>query len=363
MHATARRPSRDVIHEPVLHALDRSNAHTLGRTIAHLSPNELVEALHSGVPPWSPGEPTVVVVPADEDWPDRDDRITPASGVIVGLSEAGQTHPTEARGAAWCDVVLSGADDVLDRIVDRVESTPIASSAVVQLLRRAEGRSMEDGLLVESAVYSTLQSGPEFRRWRESRPRRERPNPHQPAVLVSRDGEHVSIVLNRPHVRNALDSALRDGLVDAFHLVALDDSIHSVTLSGAGKDFSSGGDLDEFGSFSDPASAHLIRLTASVGWAIATVAARVTAQLHGACMGSGIELPAFAGKVIADTSTRIALPELALGLIPGAGGTWSITQRIGRHRTALLALTGDIIDAPTALAWELIDEIGDHDRH
>jgi enoyl-CoA hydratase/carnithine racemase len=56
-------------------------------------------------------------------------------------------------------------------------------------------------------------------------------------------------------------------------------------------------------------------------------------------------------------STRVALPELALGLIPGAGGTWSLPQRIGRHRTAWLGLTGESIDAPTALRWGLLDEI------
>jgi enoyl-CoA hydratase/carnithine racemase len=73
--------------------------------------------------------------------------------------------------------------------------------------------------------------------------------------------------------------------------------------------------------------------------------------------GSGIELPAFAGTLRASPSARIALPELGLGLIPGAGGTWSLTKRIGRHRVALLALTCRAIDAPTALAWGLVDEM------
>jgi enoyl-CoA hydratase/carnithine racemase len=89
---------------------------------------------------------------------------------------------------------------------------------------------------------------------------------------------------------------MRNALMEAFHLVRADDSISRVTLRGAGSSYSSGGDLDEFGSFADPASAHLVRLTASVGRAIAEVSARVRVELRGACMGSGIELPAFAAR-------------------------------------------------------------------
>lgn len=331
---------------------------TLHSTLLHLTSDELAAAVR-GEPPWMPGAATIVVVPADEQWPALADELGLTSAVIVGLTDDPLLHPSSHRGAAWCDVVLGRGDARLDQIVERVEQCPIAASSLVQLLRGGEGRSIADGLLLESAVYSTLQSGPEFRSWRASRPRKERPEPAGPPVLIDRDGAHLTITLNRPHVRNALNSALRDRMVDAFRLVALDDSVESVTLRGAGPDYSSGGDLDEFGSFSDPASAHLTRLTASVGRAIASVAGRVRAELHGACMGSGIELPAFAAQLIAGPTTRIGLPELGLGLIPGAGGTWSLTQRIGRHRTALLALTCEQIDAETALEWGLVDDVSD----
>jgi enoyl-CoA hydratase/carnithine racemase len=60
---------------------------------------------------------------------------------------------------------------------------------------------------------------------------------------------------------------------------------------------------------------------------------------------------------VADPRTTFALPELSLGLIPGAGGTASMPPRIGRHRTAQLALTGQTIAAPTALDWGLVDEL------
>ena len=109
----------------------------------------------------------------------------------------------------------------------------------------------------------------------------------------------------------------------------------------------------------DPATAHLVRLQQSAGRSIAMLADRVTAHLHGACIGSGIELPAFAGTVVAAPSARISLPEVSLGLVPGAGGTVSIPRRIGRHRTALLALTGEVIDAETAHGWGLVDDVRD----
>jgi len=60
---------------------------------------------------------------------------------------------------------------------------------------------------------------------------------------------------------------------------------------------------------------------------------------------------------VAHPDTRFALPELALGLVPGAGGTVSLPRRVGRHRTALLGLTGAPIDAATALDWGLVDAV------
>ena len=128
-------------------------------------------------------------------------------------------------------------------------------------------------------------------------------------------------------------------------------------LSGNGPSFCSGGDLGEFGSFPDPATAHVTRLTRSPARLAHLLADRLHVHLHGACMGAGIEVPAFARHVTAAPDTRIALPEVALGLVPGAGGTVSIPRRIGRHRTAALALSGSTIDAATALAWGLVDEI------
>ena len=79
--------------------------------------------------------------------------------------------------------------------------------------------------------------------------------------------------------------------------------------------------------------------------------------MNGKCIGAGIELPAFSDKVIADETVSISLPEIKMGLIPGAGGTVSIPRRIGPQKTAYLALSGQSIDSQTALDWKLVNEI------
>ena len=82
-----------------------------------------------------------------------------------------------------------------------------------------------------------------------------------------------------------------------------------------------------------------------------------TTEVHGACVGAGCELPAFCRHVRARADAFFQLPEIAMGLVPGAGGTASLPNRIGRQRTAWLALSGSRIDAATALRWGLVDEI------
>ena len=175
-------------------------------------------------------------------------------------------------------------------------------------------------------------------------------------VGVERDGATLAITLTRPDRLNALDALMRDELVEALALAAASD-VERVELRGAGRAFCAGGDLDEFGSRSDPASAHLIRLERSIGRALFQLRQPTTTYLHGACMGSGIELAAFTDTVVAAPDSQIALPEIGLGLVPGAGGTVSLPRRIGRLRTAWLAFSGCTIDAATAREWGLVDEL------
>lgn len=213
---------------------------------------------------------------------------------------------------------------------------------------------------MESLAYSTLQSGEEFKRWltyHQSRNPAPLPLENGPPVLLDRKVDRLDLTLNRPASNNAYSTALRDALVEAFSLVEMDTSIRQVRVTAAGRIFCSGGDLTEFGKVDSPLIGHLIRSQASPASLLLAAADRYHFHVHGACIGSGIELPAFAGHLSAADKTLFWLPELSMGLIPGAGGCVSISRRIGRQRTAYMVLLNKKIDASKALAWGLIDEI------
>ncbi|MFV0315419.1 MAG: enoyl-CoA hydratase/isomerase family protein [Microthrixaceae bacterium] len=237
-----------------------------------------------------------------------------------------------------------------------VARAPGAARVLVDVLRATEGIAVPEALVVESLAYSMLQHGGEFERWLATEPRREHAEVAEP-VLLARSGSRLDVTLARPEVHNAFDTSIRDGLISAFELIEAAPEIAEMHLRGLGPSFSSGGDLSEFGLARDPVEAHRVRIERSVAVRVHDNAQRVTAHLHGSCLGAGIEVPAFAATVLAAPGTAIGLPELSLGLIPGAGGTVSIPRRIGRHRCAFLALSGRRIDAGTALAWGLVDGI------
>lgn len=311
------------------------------------------------------GRPAPVITPDDPAWFDaRELRSLTDLGtlpaVIIGIG------PLDHPDAELVDVVAADTDEA-DRIADAVAAMPIASTALALLLRHGDDRSIAAGLVAESATYSMLQAGPEFAAWRASRPAKApRPNAARgPAVVVERYFTYTAIRLNRPHVHNAVNTELAELLVAALTDTLNDPDAPArgngppawTILSGTGPSFCSGGDLDEFGSFESPADAHGVRLLRSAGQLISMLGYRARTMLRGAAMGAGIELPAFGDLILAQPSTRIALPEIRLGLVPGAGGTVSLPRRIGRHRTAYLALTGDQIDARTAFDWGLVDEV------
>jgi hypothetical protein len=248
-------------------------------------------------------------------------------------------------------------DSSLDQVRDAITAQPLAALALVALLRTAVDLGVWDAVAAESSTYAMLLGSDAHRRWLEQRGAATPKHTGRPAVVLTRDGAALRLELDRPEARNAFDRSLRDDLVDGLAVAAADPSITTVTISGRGPAFSGGGDLDEFGTVADGATALAVRLTRHPGMAVHEVAERTSVHLHGACVGAGIEVPAVAARVLADADTSISLPELSMGLIPGAGGTVSITRRIGRQRTAWLAITGATIDASTAHSWGLVDEM------
>ena len=240
---------------------------------------------------------------------------------------------------------------------EAVARCPQAAVVLGQVLRATESLPVPAALDVESFAYSMLLGGAEFRRWLAANGGRALPPMVAEPVLASRDGDVLRVTLNRPERRNAYGRQLRDALAEALRIAVLDPSLARVVLDGAGPCFCSGGDLAEFGTTPDLVTAHFVRTLGGAGRLVHALRDRIEVHVHGPCVGAGVELPAFAARVACAAGTTFTLPEVAMGLIPGAGGTVSIPRRVGRWRALYLALSGRPLDAATALAWGLVDAI------
>lgn len=291
----------------------------------------------------------------DERWAELlaalDVTVTPAAG------GPGQLRTCGGRVERTC-VGLTDPASGARMLRDAAAATPQAAVALAQVLRAGESLDVAAALSLESFAYSTLLGGSEFRRWlagREPRPAPAAEN--NDAVVAERDGDLLRITLNRPARRNAYSRELRDALVDALLLPVLDPMVQHIVITGAGPSFSSGGDLDEFGTAPDTATAHFIRTSAGAAGLLHRIADRTEVRVDGACVGAGVELPAFAANVVSKPGATFRLPEVGMGLIPGAGGTVSIPRRIGRWRALYLALSGVPLDALTAVDWGLVNQV------
>jgi len=298
--------------------------------------------------------------------------VTGPPGVIVAVGESASPEAElwlETATFALTDtehddrrfVAVESVSDTLAELSDRCRRWPHASAVCDDVLRSIDPAGPAfPAIVTESLAYSTLQSGPEFARWLAERGPARLPDIPDP-IVAERDGGTVRIRFNRPQRHNAFSTDARALLLEALVVALLDDTVTEVVLGGNGPSFCSGGDLGEFGTFSDPASAHLARTRHSPALALDELTRRLgrncRAEIHGRVLGSGLEMAAFCGRVSCRPDTVLGLPELSLGLIPGAGGTLSITRRIGRWRTAYLVLSGRTIDPAAALAWGLVDEI------
>ena len=286
-----------------------------------------------------------------------------AFGPLTRVSEFWLQHATFTLTEDDTDdrraVTVPSIESSVAELAERVNRWPMAAAVCDDVLRSVDpaGPTL-GGVVTESLAYSTLQGGPEFARWLAERGPARLPDIADP-VQARRDGNTLRIAFNRPQRHNAFSTDARAALLEALTVAMLDPSVDEVVLTGKGPSFCSGGDLAEFGTFSDPASAHLARTRYSPALVLDALTARLgracRAEVHGQVLGSGLEMAAFCGHVVSRADAVFGLPELSLGLIPGAGGTVSVTRRIGRWRTAYLVLSGLRIDVETAVTWGLVD--------
>lgn len=271
---------------------------------------------------------------------------------VIGLGAL--DHPL----AANLDAVIEPPVDAAG-LARQVLRHPKAAAVTVQLLRILPSLDEQAGLTAESMAYGLLQGSDEHRAWIARRAQAASGSQPQGAVAVSRLGGTLAVALVRPRNGNAIDRAMRDQLYEAFALAALDPEIELVRLRGEGRTFSLGAELGEFGTTTDPATAHAIRALSLPARMLARIADKFEVHVEGACIGAGLEMAAWGRRVTASPNAWFQLPELAMGVLPGAGGCVALTRRIGRQRTALMVLSGKRFSARQALDWGLVDAIVD----
>jgi enoyl-CoA hydratase/carnithine racemase len=245
-----------------------------------------------------------------------------------------------------------------EAIEARIRQWPMSATILCQTLKVTEQLPFDDGLFAESLAYSCLLGGTEFKRWNSAR-QGETPSEPAEVMRIEREGDHVTLTLDNPREHNAMTAKMRDSLHQALAAILDDPTRPTVSLRGAGKCFSTGGSILEFGTATDLAQAHIIRTIRSCARLIEALGDRIDVHFHGAVVGSGLEVAASASRRTACPKSWFQLPELQMGLILGAGGTVTVSRAIGRHRAAWMVLSGKRIPAKQALDWGLIHSVSE----
>lgn len=174
--------------------------------------------------------------------------------------------------------------------------------------------------------------------------------------LESQDGVAI-ITLNRPDAMNALSWALQIELAQAFETVTADDAVKVAILTGAGeRAFSAGLDLKEVGRYG-LAMAPEGRRKGPLIRSLAACPKPIIGAINGVAITGGLEVALACDILIGSTNARFADTHVRVGVIPGSGLSQKLSRVIGVYRAKALSLTGNFIDAPTALAWGLLSDV------
>ncbi len=180
------------------------------------------------------------------------------------------------------------------------------------------------------------------------------------AVVVTEHKTLWTVQINRPERRNALGREVVEGLLAAAERVAERRAVRAVILSGAGdKAFCAGADLKERKGMPEPAVREFVTLLNRMMTTIERSPKVWIAAMQGACLGGGLELALCADLRVANSNLLTGLPEVRLGILPGAGGTQRLPRLIGMARAKELILTGMRIGAPDALRLGLVNRVSD----
>ena len=174
-------------------------------------------------------------------------------------------------------------------------------------------------------------------------------------VVVERDGAVAVLRLNRPDKRNALDLTMRRAIADAMVALERDAAVRAVVITGGATVFAAGADLNLL---VDKGAQDVADLDLPQYWApVANFTRPVIAAVAGFALGAGCELAMMCDLIVAEPGARFGQPELAVGIMPGAGGTQRLLRAVGKPVAALMLYGGEAIGAERAHQLGLVAEL------
>ena len=174
-------------------------------------------------------------------------------------------------------------------------------------------------------------------------------------LTVTRHGRVLQLTLNRPAARNALNNALLTQIAEELEAAAANTDISACVIYGNERCFAAGADLNEMAEKDLPATLNDIRPQL---WArINAFNKPLIAAVNGFALGAGCELALLCDVVIAGDNARFGLPEITLGIMPGAGGTQRLIRSVGKALASRMVLSGESIDARQAQQAGLVSDI------
>ncbi len=181
--------------------------------------------------------------------------------------------------------------------------------------------------------------------------------PNYETITVEKRGKVAILTINRPDKLNALNSSVHSEGVAALGELRADDSVRVLVITGSGeRSFVAGADISEFAG-QTPVTQRDLFHQPSLFNTIDNFPKPVIAMINGFCLGGGNELALACDLRICSPNAKFSQPEINLGIIPGGGGTQRLTNLIGEGRAMEMILSGDMIDAETALQFGLVNHI------
>ncbi|MGE4360499.1 MAG: enoyl-CoA hydratase-related protein [Lysobacteraceae bacterium] len=174
-------------------------------------------------------------------------------------------------------------------------------------------------------------------------------------VLVRREGAVGLLTLNRPDKRNALDLAMRAAIAQAVRALEADADVKVLVITGGDAVFAAGADLNLL---VDKGAQQVAEIDLGQYWApVANARKPVIAAVAGFALGAGCELALMCDFIVADASARLGQPELAVGIMPGAGGTQRLVRTVGKQVASLMLMSGEPLNGERAYQLGLVAEL------